>query len=229
MRCARRARNFRQTIVFAAYPFAELHALLRRTTANVSGAVRVYKAYDGSIGLVTSSVRQLFHRVPVSSTAEEPERRMEFFKKVYQQFRSNMATRVLVYVPSYFDFLRVRKFMTEVGTDVLYANEYTERGDLSFALAHFKNGNVEFLVYTERLHFHRRLLVRGAHHIIFYGPPHCAEFYPELVNCIDASAMGASCVLLFTKFDALELERIVGSQRQDRMATSDKPTFMFCT
>ena len=44
------------------------------------------------------------------------------------------------------------------------------------------------------------------------------EFYPELVNMMEAEQVGgATCTILYSRYDALSLSRIVGSDRASRM------------
>jgi U3 small nucleolar RNA-associated protein 25 len=69
--------------------------------------------------------------------------------------------------------------------------------------------------------------------------PENANFYAEFVNMLvngggqDAQdnklAVESNAIVsgLFTKYDALKLERVVGTKRVDRMLRSDKETFMF--
>ena len=81
-------------------------------------------------------------------------------------------------------------------------------------------------------------MIRGACHIIFYSLPEYAHFYSELVNTIqevdvENNAMGKgtnslSCTVLFTKFEKMALERIVGVKRCEHMLSTGKSTFMFC-
>lgn len=78
-------------------------------------------------------------------------------------------------------------------------------------------------------------MIRGGRHIVFYSLPEYAHFYPELVNLIqeseeggDRGSSGISCTVLFTKFEKMALERIVGTKRCEHMLSSGKNTFMFC-
>jgi U3 small nucleolar RNA-associated protein 25 len=78
-------------------------------------------------------------------------------------------------------------------------------------------------------------MLRGAKHIVFYSLPEYNNFYPELVNLLrevegddGKSAEPLSCTVLFTKFERMALERIVGTKRCEHMLSSDKTTFMFC-
>ena len=73
---------------------------------------------------------------------------------------------------------------------------------------------------------------------MFYSLPEYAQFYPELVNLIQETdgsnndgadgSNSISCTVLFTKFEKMALERIVGTKRCEHMLSSGKNTFMFC-
>lgn len=54
------------------------------------------------------------------------------------------------------------------------------------------------------------------------------HFYPEMVNVLEESASTqTSCMTLYTKFDKLELDRVVGQERSEHMLLSNKSTFLF--
>jgi U3 small nucleolar RNA-associated protein 25 len=61
---------------------------------------------------------------------------------------------------------------------------------------------------------------------VFYSLPQYAHFYSEMLNLITET--DASCTVLFSKYDKLQLERIVGAARCDRMINNPKTTFLFC-
>jgi U3 small nucleolar RNA-associated protein 25 len=76
-------------------------------------------------------------------------------------------------------------------------------------------------------------MIKGALHLIFYSLPEYAHFYPEIVNLLghaDGGGLGSntSCLVLFTKYEKMALERIVGSKRCEQIFSSTKTTFMFC-
>lgn len=95
---------------------------------------------------------------------------------------------------------------------------------------------------------HSRLHLRGIRHIIFYSLPQHSYFYSELVNMVGDCVKGEmdstnggnaeqssaleddelSSLVLFTKYERLALERILGKKRSDHVFTSKKSTFMFC-
>jgi U3 small nucleolar RNA-associated protein 25 len=45
-------------------------------------------------------------------------------------------------------------------------------------------------------------------HVLFYGLPDYAHFYPELLNHMQDEEL--TCTVLYNKYDRLKLERIVG-------------------
>ncbi|KAF7153893.1 hypothetical protein RHSIM_Rhsim01G0197100 [Rhododendron simsii] len=70
-------------------------------------------------------------------------------------------------------------------------------------------------------------LVRGIQNLIIYSLPERKEFYPEVVNMLEGSH-SMTCTVLFSRFDQLRLERIVGTAPAKRMVTSEKGVFVFC-
>jgi U3 small nucleolar RNA-associated protein 25 len=81
--------------------------------------------------------------------------------------------------------------------------------------------------------FNRRFQLRGAQHVIFYSLPEYAHFFPEIVNGLGDSGDGSlgsdiSCLVLFTQYEKMALERMVGAKRCAHILSSAKTTFMFC-
>ena len=73
---------------------------------------------------------------------------------------------------------------------------------------------------TERFHFFRRVKFWGIKHIVFYGPPRVAYSYAEVLDWVEEERSAKreegtlkTSLLLYSKFDGLQLERICGSQR----------------
>jgi U3 small nucleolar RNA-associated protein 25 len=88
---------------------------------------------------------------------------------------------------------------------------------------------------TERFHFYRRYRLRGARTILFYGLPEHALFYPELIGCsflkrtdggvlaekddaeVEVEAEDVQVKALFSRWDWMRLERVVGSTNGRKM------------
>ena len=75
--------------------------------------------------------------------------------------------------------------------------------------------------------------------VFFYGLPDHAHYYPELVNLLEDTATGgggsaaaaaaahATVSVLYCKWDALALARVVGAGRARKMLAGSSPTYMF--
>ena len=74
-------------------------------------------------------------------------------------------------------------------------------------------------------------LVLVRQELLVYQLPEHAHFYAELVNLLesaDPSAAAPTVTVLFSRFDAARLERVVGGTRAKRMLGSDAATFVLC-
>ncbi len=93
------------------------------------------------------------------------------------------------------------------------------------------------MLYTGRAHFFLRHKIKGARHVIFFGLPEYAEFYPDIVNMLNdglseweeegLTRMPLSSLSLYTKYDAHQLERIVGAGNTEKMIKGEKSSFLF--
>lgn len=71
----------------------------------------------------------------------------------------------------------------------------------------------------------RRYKIRGVKNVIFYSLPEYPHFYSEIVNMIDQND-GAS-LALYSKFDRMNLDRILGKTRAQQVQDSKKSSFVF--
>jgi U3 small nucleolar RNA-associated protein 25 len=137
-----------------------------------------------------------------------------------------MQGRVLLFVSSYFEYIRIRNFLKSQEASFCRIGETTSQQDISRARLWFFEGKKKILLYSERSHFYHRYKIRGAHHLIIYSLPGRKEFYPELVNMLSESE-NRKCTVFFSRLDLLKLERIVGTFAAQRLVSSDKSIFVF--
>ncbi|KCV68826.1 hypothetical protein H696_04243 [Fonticula alba] len=179
------SKYLRQNIFLSSFLFPELNALFSRYSLNHSGRVRATQPVPrGTIGRVIAPVQQVFHRVRVKSLSGLDDERFGFLEDVILAPMLHKHRRILLVVPSYLEFVRVRRMLKERSISFVAAHEYQSSGENSRARSFFRDGRAELLVYTERLHFYRRLNIIGAKHLVFYAPPTNGQFYPELVNIL---------------------------------------------
>ncbi|GAO18487.1 hypothetical protein UVI_02041770 [Ustilaginoidea virens] len=236
------AKFFRQTVVLSAFNTPELAELQRRHCHNWAGKVRLQPEYPGVIQQLGVKARQTFSRFQSSSVDKDPDARFAYFVSAVVPTlvkRARDATGTLLFIPSYLDFVRVRNYFANSATmsSVTFGavSEYTDVPDASRARSHFLCGRHRVLLYTERAHHFRRYQLRGVERVVFYGLPDNHVFYREVAgDFLSRSEQdlkvepGRGAVrVMFSKYDVMKLERIVGSRRVAKMIQERGDTFDF--
>ncbi|KAK9762664.1 rRNA-binding ribosome biosynthesis protein utp25, variant 2 [Basidiobolus ranarum] len=231
-----RSKYLRQTLSFSSFLTPEINAMFNKNCKNIHGKLKIKKSYEGSIHDVLPQVQQVFTRIPCKNAVEAADVRFRhFIDKVLPTLRKSAISQehTLIFIPSYFDFVRVRNYFTDHNYSFAQLCEYTSNADISRSRSNFFHGRDSFMLYTERFHFFRRYNIRGIKHVVFYGLPDYPQFYSEILNCLTLPSHDNSpfndwtCTSVFTRYDMLKLERIVGTKRAQRMISGDKEVFMF--
>ena len=227
------ARYLRQTIVLTAYNTPEINRLFGRHMLNIAGKVKICKeSYEGAMLDLRIQVKQTFSRYDATTLSEDPDARFIFFTttiipSLAKSSRVHSMTNqgIIVFIPSYMDFVRIRNFLVNSTNtqNISFGSisEYTSVREVARARSHFFSGRHSLLLYTGRAHHFRRYLLRGVRKVIMYALPDNPLFYQEIVEgylnrslsegSIDTS--DASIRSIFSKWDILKLERIVGTKR----------------
>lgn len=240
-----RASELRQTLCFSSAMVPDVTALMRKSCKNTGliprlnaaasasnevggGGLLLRCTYEGTITRVVPSVRQVFQRIAAATAAEADDARFRYFKDTVlpellagiSSEAGSVLSHTMIYCPLYYDYVRLRNLLDSKEVEFVTCSEYSEDADITRARTRFFAGHSPILLTTERFHFFRRMRIRGARHVMFYGPPSVGGFYPELVNNLEESASKGhpiSVTALYTPFDAAALERVVGSERAARM------------
>ncbi|XP_023739619.1 protein NUCLEOLAR FACTOR 1 [Lactuca sativa] len=222
------ARFYRQTIVLGTHVNPDINAMFNNHCLNYKGKVKLSCEHKGVLPKVLLQVRQIYERIDTESIADADDSRLEYFKKkVFPKIKDSVQGGVMIFISSYFEFVRVRNFLKSQDASMCLLGEYTEQSDISRARVWFFQGKRKIMLYTERAHFYHRYKIRGIQNLIIYSLPERKEIYPEIVNMLEGSH-SMNCTVLFSRFDLLRLERIVGTTPAKRMVTSDKRIFTFC-
>ena len=104
-------------------------------------------------------------------------------------------------------------------------SESDEVSDIHRARSHFLTGRNSLLLYSGRLHFYYRYMIKGVKQVILYAPPENPLFYTELVggmlqNSVEEGKIrrgDAKAQTLFSKWDVLSMERVVGTANVRKM------------
>ena len=226
------AKYLRQTILSSSFNFPSLNSVFTRHMLNIGGKLKYSKEEDGAMIDLRVPMRQTFSRLDVTNPVTEPDDRFKYFTTVilpsltkHVKHGAGVGLGVLIYLPSYGDFVRLRNYLASSsdmqGISFGSISEYTTVRDVARARSHFFSGRHSVLLYTERAHHFRRYHLKGVKRVIMYGLPENPIFYREIVGGYLGSSITEaklntrepSVRTLFSRFDALKLERVVGTGR----------------
>ncbi|XP_048433046.1 U3 small nucleolar RNA-associated protein 25, partial [Pyrus x bretschneideri] len=221
------AHFYRQTILLSYYSNPDINNLFSKQCNNYHGKVKLVHEHEGILPKVILQVRQIYQRFDADSIQHIDDARFEYFTmKVFPKVKSFVQGGIMIFISSYFEYVRVRNFLKSQSASFCLLHEYAEQSDISCARVWFFEGKQKIMLYTERSHFYHRYKIRGIQNLILYSLPERKEFYPEVVNMLDGSN-DMACTVLFSQFDLLRLERIVGLASAKRMLTSKMKMFSF--
>ncbi|RNF15002.1 U3 small nucleolar RNA-associated protein 25 [Trypanosoma conorhini] len=225
----------RQTIMCTDLTNATLLATFRRGVNN-SGRVLLQRREEaGVLAQVMVPVRQHFLRFDAGADPKTcDDARFDFFtREVYATKISPLVerdVRTIVFVPSYFDFVRLRNYLIREHRDSFAAIcEYTSLPRQRKALGQFTDLERPLLLVTERFYFFKRYFVKLAEVMVFYSPPLFPAFYVSLVGRLVAASPNAFALTLFCRFDTHELHRLVGTRRTRQLLEREADAFSFVT
>ena len=230
------AKYLRQTIILSSFNSPELNGIFGQRMHNISGKVKVNRnSYDGTMLELPLQLKQTFSRYDTTDPVDDPDFRLNYFVTAIipsltksSKPSSRQSQGVLIFIPSYMDYVRVRNYLEASNTtqNVSFGaiSEYTSVRDVARARSHFLSGRHSVLLYTGRAHHYRRYPIRGAKKIIMYSLPDNPIFYKEIIAYLATSVSegrvdtrDANVRIIFSKYDAIKLERIVGSKRFSMM------------
>ncbi|KAF8323895.1 digestive organ expansion factor [Clavulina sp. PMI_390] len=215
------ASYLRQTILLSQYDTPEARSLFK-SLKNIEGKVHSSTSWDSLD--VPEGIDQRFIKFEAANPKEDPEKRFDHFtKKLFPSILRSavQSSGTVIFVSSYFDFVRVQNWLKKDGASCAFLSEYSTPQDISRARQAFFSGSKQFLVITERFHFFRRYRLRGVRNIIFYQLPSHGQFYAEFLGFpfLDdgVEPSDVQVQVLYSKYDLLRLERIVGTESATRL------------
>ncbi|XP_072366053.1 U3 small nucleolar RNA-associated protein 25 homolog [Scyliorhinus torazame] len=229
------SKYYRQTLIFSALQDPQINAIYSKHCFNYRGQVVVSNVpQTGSICHVVVQLPHVFQRLDVANFTGLPDARFEFFiTKILPQYREAVMSHTLIYVPIYFDYVRLRNYFNHEEMNFSHICEYSKKSTINRARYHFLKGEKPFLLFTERFHFYKRYTIKGIRHLIFYELPTYPHFYSDICNMLKAENRGDeatwTCTVLYSKYDAQKLTRVVGAERAAQMIQSKKSVHLFIT
>ncbi|XP_076841849.1 U3 small nucleolar RNA-associated protein 25 homolog isoform X2 [Brachyhypopomus gauderio] len=228
------ASYYRQTLVFSATQEPQINNILSKHCHNYRGQVATKNLpKTGSICQVMVQLPHVFHAFQADSFMDQDARFQFFVDKVLPQFRDSVMSHTLVYVPSYFDFVRLRSYLRKEDVSFASVSEYSQRAEVSQARHYFQRGEKQLMLFSERFHFYKRYTIKGIQNLIFYALPTYAHFYSEVCNMLQVGSLegvaSLTCTVLYSRYDAHRLAGVVGGERAAHMLRSKKSVHLFVT
>ena len=231
----------RQNLIFFEYPTPNVNSILGSKSLNLAGKFRfkpIISAKNCMMSTIGLKIKQIFQRYDSSSFVSDPDARFKYFINVTLPsfiLSTSYDDGFLIYIPSYFDYVRVKLYMKEhAKVTFTYIDEYSLQAKLTRNRQLFASGKVKVLLYTERLHHFRRFEIKGVKNVLMYGLPSNPIFYKELVRFVASSVFANKAdidlsliKIMYSKWDAVFLERIVGSERAPVLCNSSNELFEF--
>ncbi|KAJ7407049.1 Digestive organ expansion factor like protein [Willisornis vidua] len=250
-------RYYRQTLLFSALQNPQINSVFNKHCFNYAGQVAVRNLpLTGSISHVVVQLPHVFRRLEAESVTSVIDARSHqywkakcqlwlqctcflyprfqfFITKVLPEYRDAIMSHTLIYVPSYFDYVRLRNYFKKEDLNFTHICEYTKKAAVCRARRFFLKGEKQFLLFTERFHFYKRYTIKGIRNLIFYELPTYSHFYSEICNMMKATDNGVdatwTCTVLYSKYDAQKLAAVVGIDRTAQMLQSKKNVHLFVT
>ncbi|NXQ75527.1 DIEXF factor, partial [Quiscalus mexicanus] len=229
------SKYYRQTLLFSALQDPQINSVFNKHCFNYMGQVAIRNVpLTGSISHIVVQLPHVFRRLEADSVTSMIDGRFQFFiDKVLPEYRDAIMSHTLIYVPSYFDYVRLRNYFKKEDLNFTHICEYTKKAAVCRARRFFLKGEKQFLLFTERFHFYKRYTIKGIRNLIFYELPTYSHFYSEICNMLKATDSGVdatwTCTVLYSKYDAQKLAAVVGIDRTAQMLQSKKNVHLFVT
>nr|XP_031825642.1 digestive organ expansion factor homolog [Nomia melanderi] len=233
------SKYYRQTLIFSSIHIPEIYGVFNKRCYNYAGKIKIMNPVSlGTICQVVVQVPQVFHRFESSSHFQALEQRMDFFvTKILPQYKDRIMNHTLIFIPSYFDFVKLRNYFKKEEYSFVQICEYSKDSKIARARDMFFHSDAHFLLYSERFHFFRRIRLKGIRHIIFYAPPTFPGFYSEMCNLMQefnqnsrsGSSSNMTVTVLYCKYDIMQLSAVIGTERAKKMLGSEKSVHMLVT
>lgn len=189
------AKFYRQTLLFSAFPHCAFDALMaaiqhggnKPNCCNYRGSLLQWRdpGNDAPIEHLTTPAQLLFHRIDSS----DPDARFSFFESVcLPRLSGSDDNGLILFVPSYFDYVRLRNLLRRESVSFTHLCEYSSSESVNRARDAFFHRRRRMLLLSGRFHFYHRYRLRGATQLFFYALPDEPRHFSELINFANAEA-----------------------------------------
>lgn len=122
------SKYYRQTLIFSSLTLPEINGIFNKRCCNYAGKVRVTNPAEcASIGQVVVQVPHVYQRFDCKSASDAIDSRFDFFiRKILPQQKESLMKQTLIFVPSYFDYVRLRNYFKKEDIGFVQICEYSK-------------------------------------------------------------------------------------------------------
>lgn len=122
------SKYYRQTLILSSVVLPEINSIFNKKCFNYAGKVRVVNPVkDGTIGQVFMQLPHVFCKVTCSNVENAIDARFDYFiNKILPQHREPLMKQTLIYVPNYFDYVRLRNYFKREDISFVQVCEYSK-------------------------------------------------------------------------------------------------------
>ncbi|KAI6173865.1 U3 small nucleolar RNA-associated protein 25-like protein [Aphelenchoides besseyi] len=209
---------YRQTLAFSDLNFTELHALMSKNDKNYAGNVVLTSIPTALLHEIECPIVQELHRF----ACEDPERQSDLrFAYFVRNILPKLKVGTLVFVSSYFDYVRLRNYLKKDNESFAQIHEYASDSKIRKSRKAFRDHQKKIMLLTERCQFFRHFAVRGVRSLVFYQMPINPAFYTDIINMVTEEAKIHSR-LIYSKYDALRLQNVFGPAQAKELLRSEQ-------
>lgn len=130
--------------------------------------------------------------------------------------------KIVIFVRSYFEFVKIKEFLLRVNASAECISEHTKKPKVQSRVAGFNAGKFRILLLSERAYYYSICQIKKMQHLYFYSLPTNSFIYHELLSevtkdrnfvLISDSYIRNKIVAIYTKYDLMALERVVGTRK----------------
>ncbi|TKR76055.1 hypothetical protein L596_017256 [Steinernema carpocapsae] len=141
------AKIYRQTLLFSSFDVAEFRALFAQNCQNYAGLVTVTPPQHGHLDKIDIPLCQEIHRFKVSEKQSQSDARFSYFISHILP-KCEMGT--MIFVPSYFDYVRLRNYLKRESESFVQLHEYATDKKIARARGMFFGEEKKIVMMTER-------------------------------------------------------------------------------
>lgn len=122
------AKFYRQTLIFSSVMLPHLESIFTKKCCNYAGKVKVVNPVaQGSICQVYVPMQHVFRKFSAATPLEMMDRRFDFFvQKVLPAQKDSSMKQTLIFVPSYYDYVRIRNHFKKEDISFVQICEYSK-------------------------------------------------------------------------------------------------------